>query len=508
MVDSILVKLENEEESRNLAPPFGILFLADCLEKAGFSVRLMHEVGTRDNVQAVVELVLREKPLFVGFSTLTGPPLLPAMQASKEIKKRSNVAIIWGGIHPTILPEQTLLNDFIDLIVIGEGEATIVELANVLRQKGLQAGELEKVAGIAFKRNGQAVITKPRPFIRDLDEIHSAWQHLDVRRYFLPPEYFLSGLGGERAVVLFTSRGCPWRCGFCYNQLVNKRAFRAQSAERVLSEVRDLRERFDISGIVFEDDNFFSNRRRALQIVRGLDVPWNSTIRVDEVAKSGEDFVRELSRNHCAELRIGVETGSPRILDLIKKDITPDQVRKTAEWCVKYGIVTNFMFMVGFPGETWSDVDQTLELMDELEEMDETVHARGPFAYVPFPGTPLFDLAIEHGFKPPSSLAEWSTYFFMGRRPSLPSYADTSISSISYYRELATRKDLDHLAFALPAQLLARAAKFRYEHRFFRFPIDYVLPSFGVEMLNKVGLSAVVKAMRPEPHAPRATSAP
>ena len=121
MVDVILVKLENEEESRNLAPPYGILYLADCLEREGFSVRLVHEVGTRDNVQAVVDLVLGEKPLCVGFSTLTGPPLLPTMRASQEIKKRSDVAIIWGGIHATMLPVQTVQNDFIDVVATEGG---------------------------------------------------------------------------------------------------------------------------------------------------------------------------------------------------------------------------------------------------------------------------------------------------------------------------------------------------------------------------------------------------
>jgi anaerobic magnesium-protoporphyrin IX monomethyl ester cyclase len=500
MVDVILVKLENEEESRNLAPPYGILYLADCLEREGFSVRLVHEVGTRDNVQAVVDLVLGEKPLCVGFSTLTGPPLLPTMRASQEIKKRSDVAIIWGGIHATMLPVQTVQNDFIDVVAIGEGEQTIVELANLLRQERWQVGALKEVAGIAFKDDGQAVVTQPRPFIQNLDDIHPAWHHLDVRRYFLSSDYFLSGLGGDRAVVMFTSRGCPWRCALCYNIFVNKRVFRAQSAERVLSDVRDLRTRFDITGIVFEDDNFFTNRERALRIIRGLDVPWNSTIRVDEVARGGEGFVTELRENHCVELRIGVETGSPRILELIKKDITLEQVRKVTKWCAKHGIVTNLMFMVGFPGETWSDVHQTLDLMDELEGMGETVYVRGPFFYVPFPGTLLFDLAIEHGFKPPTSLAEWSTYFFMGRRPCLPSYADKNVASISHYRELATRKDLDQLAFPLPAKLLARIAKFRYERRFFRFPIDHTLPSHGVSVLNRIGLSAIARELRPRSH--------
>jgi anaerobic magnesium-protoporphyrin IX monomethyl ester cyclase len=500
LVDVVLVKLENEEESAKLAAPFGILFLADCLEKAGFSVRLLHEVGTRDNIQATVDLVLAEKPLFVGFSTLTGPPLLPTMEASKEIRKRSDVFIVWGGVHPTMLPEQTLLNDFVDLVVIGEGEATIVELAQILRDEGPQADALGQIAGLAFKRNGHAVVTTSRPFIQDLDGIHPAWHHLDIGRYFLAPDYFLSGLAGERGVILFTSRGCPWRCGFCYNRFVNKRRFRAQSARRVLSDVRGLRDHLDITSIVFEDDNFFTDRDRALEIARGLDVPWNPTIRVDEIVRGGEDFVKELRRNHCVELRIGVETGSPRMLDLIQKDITPDEVKTSTKWCVKHGIVTNLMFMVGFPGETWADIDQTLELMDELDRMGETVHTRGPFPFVPFPGTPLFDVAIEHGFQPPSSLEQWSTYFFMGRRPSLPSYADKRIASISHYRELATKKDIDQLAFPLPAKLLARLARYRYSHRVFDFPIDYALPSLGVAILNRMGLSTIVKGIRPDPH--------
>jgi radical SAM superfamily enzyme YgiQ (UPF0313 family) len=158
------------------------------------------------------------------------------------------------------------------------------------------------------------------------------------------------------------------------------------------------------------------------------------------------------------------------------------------------------MFMAGFPGETWSEVIETLEFMDELEEMGDTVYVRGPFAYVPFPGTPLFDLAVEHGFEPPRSLAEWSTYFFMGRQPSLPAYADKRIATISRYRELATRKDLDELRFPLPAKILAGMARIRYHRRFFSFPIDLTIRSLGVEMLHRTGFSNIVDGIRPHSH--------
>jgi anaerobic magnesium-protoporphyrin IX monomethyl ester cyclase len=244
------------------------------------------------------------------------------------------------------------MNDFIDLVTIGEGERTIVELANVLHEHGMDTQELVKVAGIGFKENGEAVFTRPRPLIKNLDDIYPAWHHLDIERYFYSGKNFYSGLRGEKVIALITSRGCPWRCGYCFNQAVNKRRFRAQSAQRVISEIHDLKERLGITGVLFEDDNFFTDKRRALEIVRSMSIPWTSTMRVDDLAEGGEDFVKTLAQSRCIELRFGAESGSQRVLDLLTKDITVDQIRRTAELCGKHGIKAVFMFMYGFPCQT------------------------------------------------------------------------------------------------------------------------------------------------------------
>jgi anaerobic magnesium-protoporphyrin IX monomethyl ester cyclase len=500
MSDVMLVKLETREsevERHKYAAPFGILYLADSLEKAGFSVRLMHEEGNKANIQKLVDLVSVEKPLFVGLSTFTAPTIIPTIQASIEIKKKHVIPIVWGGYHPTITPEQTLMNDFIDLVAIGEGERTIVELTNVLREYGLDTHELAKVAGIGFKENGKAVFTRPRPFIKDLDDIYPAWHHLDIERYLYSGKYFYSGLGGEKVIAHITSRGCPWRCGYCFNQAVNKRRFRAQSVQRVTNDIRDLKERFGINGVLFEDDNFFTDKKRALEIVRNIDIPWASTMRADDLAKGGEDFVKALAQSNCVELRFGAESGSQRILDLLTKDITVDHIRRVAELCGKYGIKAIFMFLHGFPGETWSDICQTLDLIDELEGMNENVIVSHLGFFAPFPGTPLFDIAVKEGFRPPTSLEGWGAPMgeIAKHKGNLPPYVDKRAKSLSYYRHLASRTDLDEVAFSLPAKVLQRLAKFRWRHRFFSFPIDHTIPVAFGKGLDRWGLLAIRRAL-------------
>jgi anaerobic magnesium-protoporphyrin IX monomethyl ester cyclase len=499
MADVILAKLDNEEKEYRTAPPFGILYLADALEKAGFDVRLVHELGTEADIQALVKLVSAEKPLLVGFSTLTGPPLLPTAQASRAIKETYPVPVVWGGLHPTMLPQQTLMNDFIDIVVIGEGERTVVELAGVLREHGPEAGELAKVAGMAFKGDGGVVFTKPRPFIKDLDDLHPAWHHVDVGRYFRSGRHFYTDLGsqfqGEKIAAVLTSRGCPWRCGFCYNQFVNKRTFRSQSAQRVIRDIQDYKERYGITAIIFEDDGFFTDKERALEIIRHIGVPWTCSIRANYLAKWGDDFVRELKQHNCAELRIGAESGSQRVLDMMSKDITVDEIRAAAKLCLKHGVKVGLGFMVGIPGESWSDVLQTLKLMDELERMGGGIAVVGPCIFTPYPGTPLFELAIEHGFKPPASLEQWGIRLWDHKQPLAP-HADKRVRFLGYYRRLANRTDFDQLAFSPPTRILRQVARWRWRYRFFRLPLDYSLPALGLNVLTKLGLADMYSKLR------------
>jgi anaerobic magnesium-protoporphyrin IX monomethyl ester cyclase len=500
MCDVILAKLEGEQHSL-LAPPFGILFLANSLEESGFSTKLYHELGTKENIQRLVALVAQERPLFVGLSTLTGLSLLPTAWASEAIKKANNVPIVWGGLHPTMLPEQTLENAFVDIVCIGEGEETITELAAVLREEGQQSEKMANVAGIAYKVNGKAVINESRSFIQELDEIYPAWNRLDAKRYYSPERNFYAKQGYQLAAqnigALTTSRGCPWRCGFCYNQFTNKRIFRAQSAERIVNEIQHCKKQYGITAVVFEDDYFFANKKRGLEVIRQLDIPWSSNVRADHMATWGDEFAKEVSERNCMELRIGAESGSQRVLDIMQKDITVDQIRTAVALCVKYNIPVTTGFMLGIPGEKWSDSLETLNFMEELEKMGDNVKTLGPAIFMPYPGTPLFDRAIEDGFDPPSSLEEWSTSFW-GPKQKLSCYQDKRIQFILHYKTLLSRKNPDRLIYSIPIRFLKYLAKLRWKYKFFRFPIDYHGPLAVLKVLGRLRLPGLSEKLRKE----------
>ncbi len=499
MADVILAKLDSEGKQYRIAPPFGILYLAGSLERAGYSVRLVHETGTAADIEALVDLTAKERPLFVGVSTLTGPPLRPTARAARELKARCGVPVVWGGLHPTMLPEQTLANEGVDVVAVGEGEETIVELAGVIRNHGLDPEKLAAVRGIGYKHNGAARLTAPRPFIANLDDYHPAWHLLDINRYFRQGRHFYTGMGsqfsGKKIAAVLTSRGCPWRCAFCYNQFVNKRRFRPLSVERVVGEIEGYKERYGVTAVVFEDDHLFSDPNRALEIVRRIGVPWTSTMRAAELVRAGDDFVRELSAHQCAELRIGAESGSQHVLDIMKKDITVDQIREAVQLCLKHGINASMGFMVGIPGETWADVRATLDFIDEFDVYGSRVIVNGPWIFAPYPGTPLFDVATEHGYVPPTSLEEWSTRIF-DHKQALAPYADKRIRFIGYYRSLICG-DGARRALSPPAALLRAVARWRWRRRFFRLPVDYLVPAFVMNVFRRLGLGGVVERLRP-----------
>jgi anaerobic magnesium-protoporphyrin IX monomethyl ester cyclase len=492
MADVILVKLEQREselERYSYAPPFGILYLASALENAGFSVKLVHREGTKANIEELAALVANESPLLVGLSTLTGPTILPTVEASQAIRRKSRVPIVWGGHHPTIVPEETLRNKFVDVVVLGEGEETIVDVARTIRESGLDPQNLSRVPGIGFKHGGDPVLTALRPFIKDLDSLAPAWHHLDLEAYFYSERaYRVRGLGKMKVGTVITSRGCPWRCTYCYNQKVNRRVFRAQSVERSVRDVLELKDRYGVNGIVFEDDNFFTDQDRGLEIVRRVEIPWSASFRARDIARGGRDFLKELKASQCLELRIGAESGSPRMLNVLKKDLTVDEIREAARLCEEHEITATFMFMVGFPGETWEDICLTLDMIDELSAMSRYVMVTQLGSYTPYPGTVLFDEAVKQGFVPPGSTAGWGTFVQAGYREYRPPYVDKRAKSLTYYQQLISRKDLEDLKFSLPARLLQRLARLRWKHRYFAFSLDHSVPVFLQGCLEKAGL--------------------
>jgi radical SAM superfamily enzyme YgiQ (UPF0313 family) len=496
MADIFLAKIEPDHQSHTFAPPFGILYLASALENEGFKVRLYHERGTPENIRALSDEVLKTLPLCVGISTFTGPSILPSLVFSRTIKESSPIPVVWGGLHATMLPEQTLRNRNIDFVVLGEGEETLAELANALAGGGFGAGAWKSIQGLGYKEDGRIRINPPRPFISELDRYGPAWHHLDRERYIYRDRFFYSLIGsrvpGDRIASLITSRGCPWRCGYCYNQFVNKSSFRAHSVQRVVQDIESLEKKHRATAVVFEDDCFFADKKRALAILRNVHIPWSSSIRANYLAQWGEPFIQELASDNCFELRVGAESGSQRILDIMNKGIQVKDIYRSAELCLKHNLNLLLGFMIGIPGESWEDMLQTFKLMDDLEKMGVTV-ASGPALFFPYPGTPLYDRAVEKGFVPPGRLEDWAAQWGP-KQPAIP-YVDKRTRYVGYYRTLALRRDLGGLKFPLFARILKSMARKRWEKRAFRFPVDYHLPRFILKSCQALRLKNLARAI-------------
>ncbi len=382
-------------------------------------------------------------------------------------------------------------------MILNEGEETLVELANNLKAGTTSRADLAAIQNLAYRENSHIRITEPRPFITDLDPYFPAWHLLPIERYFYPGKFFLSDFGsllpGDKIAPFLTSRGCPWRCGYCYNQFVNKRRFRAHSAQKVLAEITRLKNEHGITAVVFEDDNLFTDKQRGLEIVTQIDLPWSSSLRANNIAEWGDDFLRSLKDAGCVELRIGAEAGSDHVLDLMQKDLRVEEIRRAVSLCQKYGIRALLNFMVGTPGETWDDIKETLEIMDELEEKGEGVIVNGPSLYFPYPGTKLYDEALALGFRPPQKMEDWAVNW--GHRQPFAPYVDKRAKFIAYYRILAYRKDIESLRFPFIAKLLRAMARLRWRKRFFRLRWDYHLPNLALKLLKRLGLTKAAQAL-------------
>jgi anaerobic magnesium-protoporphyrin IX monomethyl ester cyclase len=388
----ILVKI-NKPEFMHI-PPLGLLYVGDALKKAGFEVKLFH-IKTSE-VEEYAGRIIDLKPLFVAFSVFTGDEMGSYIKASKYIKARSDVPTVWGNAHPSLLPEQCLGEDYIDFVIIGEGEITSVELARALRN----GGQFSQIKGLGYKdAAGNIRINERREFIRDLDEYSLDWELVDIENY-IKPYWEL-----DRVLQFVTSRGCPHNCGFCYNLVFNNRRFRAHSAKKVVAEINRLKEKYDLQGIFFWDDNFFANKQRAFDIVSRIDLPYYAEARLDYF---DEDFARKLAETKCRLLLTGAESGSDRILKLINKGAAVADTMRATKLLAKYPSVRMSPSIIfGTPTETKEEYRQTIRMIIDMFEINKNLVFTTGF-YMPFPGTDLYDLSKKTGFVEPAGTEDWA----------------------------------------------------------------------------------------------------
>ncbi|HEV2420039.1 MAG TPA: radical SAM protein [Terriglobia bacterium] len=383
-----------------LGAPLCLLALASPLLESGFRVSVIDGAVVPDYEGAIA----RELPeaLAFGVSLLTGPSIRAAIKVCQQVKQwRPDLPIVFGGWHPSLVPEQTLRADFVDAVVRGQGELTLLEVV----RRVAETKSLEGVRGVSWKHDGQMVHEPERP-VENINCLPAPAYHLvDFDAY--------ARIRGKREMGYATSVGCPYSCNYCTDQVFYKRRFNAYKADRVVREVTELVERYHLDEVAFLDSNFPVDVRRAVEIGRGIlaskaKFRWTVQASTDLLCRMSDEDVQLLAESGLTHMGFGTESASQEVLTLMnKKHQRIQDMFETARKTERAGVRVTFNLILAYPGETEQDRLQTFRIMSDIARQYSNV-SFSPNIFTPYPGIPIWPQLKTLGVLEPQSLEEWS----------------------------------------------------------------------------------------------------
>ena len=465
--------------------PDPLLAIASIPHQRGYKVKLLDQ-RVEKNFKQLLEQEIRKKPLCVALPVMTGGQILRALEISKFIKSiDKDVKIIWGGPHPTLFPAQVLENENIDIVVSGEGEITFFELVEAL-SKGMP---LSGIKGLSYKENGAIKTNPERDLIKNLDDLPPIpYDLVDTKKY--NPTY----ISGRKAFTLLTSRGCPYRCTFCFATAYYNFSWRGYSVDRTMEMIHNAVDKFGAQTILFQEDNFATSIPRCNEIFDriikdGLDITFSLVgIRATDVIRMDLD---KMYKAGCRNCDMGVESADPEVMKTMIKALTPQLVLDVNKKIADYDIKVKYSFIAGLPMEK----DPRISIDFAFKLIKENKNAYTPFfPYTPFPGTEMYHLAIEKGFVPPTTLEGWGNFDLEHWRDHYPNWYTEEekrwIEGIERMSVLGNRNSkykISNKTFRFLFDLYHPIAKFRFMKNYYGMPLD-------IKMQNKV-MNIVVKTL-------------
>lgn len=454
-----------------LGPPAGLLSLASSLRQAGYSVTVIDAAVVPEYLPAI-ERETRDALCF-GISLLTGPMIHGAIKAARFVKRlKPRLQVIFGGWHPTLLPEQTLRESFVDVVVRNQGESTLLEILRRIESGDSLAG----VSGCSFKNDSDIVHNPDRPVLRLKTLPPAAYDLVDFDAY--------GRVSGERKLPYASSVGCPYECNYCTDTVFYNRRFNALDAQRVIEEVTTLVARHRLTDVSLLDSNFLVDVRRALQIARGfldsdLGFRWLFQASTDLLCRLSDEDVCLLGKSGVKHIGFGVESGSENVLAMMnKRHQHIDHLFETARKCRKAGIRPTFNVILGFPGEAETDRQETLKVMGEIAARFENV-TFSPNIFTPYPGIPIWPQLRSLGVREPQCLEEWAT-LSLGTNVlpwlSGPVYRNVK-RSMSFFmlnneiRRVTRRPSLSAITRGI-LRVIQKPLHWRMKHHFFNWPLE------------------------------------
>ena len=378
--------VKHKNKHSRLSPPLGLAYIAAVLQKNGYSITAQdfNCMTTDPNQLAVMLEQLSPRILGISVQTETYPNGLRLAELAKQVIP--NTMVVMGGPHASVMYEEILKEDCVDIVARGEGEYTMLELADCLIRR---VGDLSLIKGIAYRQDGKIRVNPDRPFIANPDELP-----FPARDIFPLPFYEQAGQ------VLMSRGGCPFDCCFCAVNNIWKGGRRFRSNDNVIQEILQLSENLEDEEISFADDTFTLNRARIVSLceqskkIRQV-IPWRwgCTTRVDLV---DQELLHLMAKAGCYAVTFGVETGSAQVMCSIDKKITLDQVKKSVGDALTEGLAVQCSFMFPHPQDTVETIREQKYFMKDLVSMG----AKVSLAFTtPFPGTDYYARRDELGIR-------------------------------------------------------------------------------------------------------------
>ncbi len=334
-------------------------------------------------------------PDIVAISILTNEYSKSGIIAADICKSISNKIItVIGGVHASSEYASIILEKSIDYVNVGDGEEVLYQLCNYISSNG----ELP-TKGIVYKDNDNIINTGRADFVQDLDKLpFPSYHKVDFKKYTMSVQR--ESIDGPRAMPyarIVTSRGCPYSCCFCQAGQISGKKVRMRSVENIMAEIRWLIKEYGIKALLFDDDNLVYDKERATQLFKAmidenLNIKWNSitiaTYRLDE------ELIALMRQSGCEYVNIAIDSGTERVLkDIIHKPLQLSHAVKVAKLLKKYNIDFAANFIIGFPGETWNEIRETIKFAEDFDADYTKI-----FIATPLPNTELYKIAKERGY--------------------------------------------------------------------------------------------------------------
>jgi len=403
----IYSKIEFEKNYPCSWLPYSLLSIASAVKIEDHSVDiLIFDENKNSDLDSLYKFIREEKDniVCIGYSIMTGGGQIKnALKISRMVKKiDENIINVFGGPHVNVLPHETLQEPSVDFVLKGLGQKSFP--AFVEAKKG--GFSFEKVPGLIGK-SGDKIITgiENQPTDKHLSSYN--FNLINVQSYI---QY--DGTINDKTINYVASQGCPYSCRFCYETGYQRKYFK-QCDDNIKKDIEYLVDNFGVNGIKFYDADWFIDTDRAINIIDCLklkNLKWAASTHPKDILRGKGRMLEALRNSGCQRLLMGIESGSDRVLrNIIDKRATKAEIWEVAKCIADLDILGSYTFMVGFPGETEVEQQETYQFVEELWKLKPQPETR-IHIYTPYPGTSLYEDALQLGFVPPSNLEEWSSF--------------------------------------------------------------------------------------------------